>query len=58
MFQEIQELKAGGLNQIETLLQKLKKSEDEAINHLINGEISVDTYCRLLVGNCSENTLN
>lgn len=46
-----QEGKTGSFNQIETVLENLKKSEAEAINQLINGEISVDTYCNWLVGN-------
>lgn len=47
----IQESSAGSFCQIETVLQNLIKEEDEAINQLINGEISVDTYCNLLIGN-------
>lgn len=35
---------------IETVLQNLKEIEDAQINHLINGEISVDDYCKWLVG--------
>lgn len=47
----IQESRAGSFYQIETVLQNLIKEEDEAINQLINGEISVDTYCNLLIDN-------
>lgn len=41
-------------NQIETILQNLKEIEDAPINQLINGEISIDTYCNWLVGSRTE----
>lgn len=37
--------------QVEKILQNLVKDEDKTINQFIKGEISLDTYCSLLVNN-------
>jgi len=47
----IQESNPSNIFQTETVLEYLNGVEDEGINQLINGEISVDTYCNLLFGN-------
>lgn len=51
MVKEIQEQKIDRFGQIETVLQNLKRSEDQAIHQLISGEITVGSYCNWLVGN-------
>lgn len=58
MSKEILEGKTYSFNRIETTLEKLRKSEDEPINQLINGVISVDAYCHWLVGNGKLNSIN
>ena len=47
----MEESSSGSFYQIETVLENLIKGENEAINRLTAGEISVDTYCDLLIGN-------
>lgn len=58
MTSEIKERKTDNSDQIETVLENLRKSEDKAINQLMNGEISVDTYCGWLVGCRIENDMS
>jgi hypothetical protein len=58
MSKEIREGKTYSFNRIETTLENLKESEDEYINQLINGQISVDTYCDWLVGNGKQNDMS
>jgi len=51
MALESQESNPANIYQTETVLEYLNGVEDEGINQLINGKISVDTYCDLLFGN-------
>ena len=48
---EIQESNPANIFQTETVLEYLNGVKNEGINQLVNGEISVDTYCNLLLGN-------
>ena len=50
MLKEIQGEKTALFHDAEDMIRCLRESEDQAINQFINGKISLDSYCKWLVG--------